>query len=225
MDIIQRDIASPQPDIALRIKNLRLPVFREIAALAQQHQAVNLAGGTPDFPAPPELKLAGIQAIQDNHNQYALSHGIQALREGISARLYLRQGISFDPESEITVCCGSTEGMTASLLAIINPGDEVIVLEPAFTSYAPSIILSGGRPVYVRLKSPDFKIEAMQLEAAISTQTKAIIINSPHNPTGRIFTKDELLIITSICLKYNLLVLTDEIYNEIVFTADPLPVI
>ncbi|MDF2876318.1 MAG: dapC, partial [Sporomusa sp.] len=124
---------------------------------------------------------------------------------------------------EITVCCGATEGMAASLLAVINPGDEVIILEPAFTIYGPDVVLSGGKPVYVELSPPNFRIERHSLEAVWSPRTKAIIINSPHNPTGRVFDKEELAIVADFCQRYGLLVITDEIYDEILFDGITLP--
>lgn len=203
--------------LAARTKQIQLPVFREIAALAAQCKAINLAGGTPEFPAPDAVKQAAVAAIEADQNQYALSHGVKALREGIAARIEQEHQISFDPDTEITVCCGSTEAMTAALLAIINPGDEVIILEPAFTIYAPGVVLSGGRPVPVKLEAPAFRLDRERVEQAISPRTKAIIFNSPHNPTGRVFSAEETAGIAEICLKYNLVALTDEIYEEIYF--------
>jgi aspartate/methionine/tyrosine aminotransferase len=204
-------------NLSKRVQNLQLPIFREIAALAKRQNAINLAGGTPDFSAPEELKAAAVLAIQSDYNQYALSQGVQELREGISERLYQKQGVEFDPEIEITVCSGATEGIAASLLAIINPGDEVIILEPAFTIYAPDVHLCGGKPVYVQLNPPHFRIHLEAIEAVVSPKTKAIIINSPHNPTGRVFDQEELNIVAEICQKYGLVAVTDEIYDEIVF--------
>jgi aspartate/methionine/tyrosine aminotransferase len=205
-----------------RVRQLTLPVFREIAALAERHGAINLGGGTPDFASPPELKAAASAAIHGDLNQYALSQGAKPLREGIAGRLQLAGG-TFDPETEITVCCGATEGMAASLLAVINPGDEVIILEPAFTIYGPDVVLSGGKPVYVELSPPAFRIECHVLEAVRSSRTKAIIINSPHNPTGRVFDQAELAIVADFCQSYGLLAITDEIYDEILFDGITLP--
>jgi aminotransferase len=210
-------LAQDSSVLSERVQGLQLPIFREIATLAKQCDAINLGGGTPDFPAPPELKAAAIAAVQSDVNQYALSQGIPQLREGIAARLQQQHGVQFDPETEITVCCGVTEGMMATLLAIINPGDEVIVFEPAFTIYGPDILLCGGKPVYVKLDAPEFRIEQQALEAAVSNKTKAIIINSPHNPTGRVFDITELSVVADICQKYGLVAITDEIYDEIVF--------
>ncbi|HWR06864.1 pyridoxal phosphate-dependent aminotransferase [Sporomusa sp.] len=216
------DKQPPIPSLAGRVLQLQLPIFREIATLADQCSAINLGGGTPDFAAPPELKAAANAAIQGDLNQYALSQGVKRLREGIAGKLR-QAGGEFDPETEITVCCGATEGMAASLLAVINPGDEVIILEPAFTIYGPDVVLSGGKPVYVELRPPNFRIERHSLEAVWSSRTKAIIINSPHNPTGRVFDKEELTIVADFCQRYGLVVITDEIYDEILFDGITLP--
>ncbi|HWR40352.1 MAG TPA: aminotransferase class I/II-fold pyridoxal phosphate-dependent enzyme [Patescibacteria group bacterium] len=200
-----------------RVSNLQLPIIREIAVLATKRGAINLGGGTPDFAAPREIKNAAIAAIEANINQYALSQGVQELREGIAERLQRQHAVSYDPETEITVCCGATEGMAASLLAVVNPGDEVIILEPAFTIYGPNVALCGGKPVYVPLIPPHFRIERQAIEAVLTPRTKAIILNSPHNPTGRVFDRAELGIIADICQENGLLAVTDEIYDEIVF--------
>ncbi|WP_144349156.1 pyridoxal phosphate-dependent aminotransferase [Sporomusa termitida] len=208
--------------LADRVHQLHLPVFREIATLADRCGAINLGGGTPDFAAPPKLKAAANAAILADFNQYAPSQGVERLRAGIAGRLQ-QVGGDFDPETEITVCCGATEGMAATLLAVTNPGDEVIILEPAFTIYGPDVVLSGGKPVYVELSLPNFRIERQLLAAAWSPRTKAIIINSPHNPTGRVFDQDELTIVADFCQKYGLLAITDEIYDEILFDGLTLP--
>jgi len=205
--------------LANRVQNLQLPVFRQIAALATKRGAINLGGGTPDFAAPIEIKDAAVTAIQSDYNQYALSQGVLELREGIAKRLYQLHAQEFDPETEITICNGATEGIAASFLAVINPEDEVIILEPAFTIYAPDVVLCGGKPVFVQLHPPSFRIDGQAIEEAISPRTKAILINSPHNPTGRVFTIEELTIVADICKKHGLLVITDEIYDEIVFNG------
>ncbi|AIF52360.1 pyridoxal phosphate-dependent aminotransferase [Pelosinus sp. UFO1] len=203
--------------LANRVQNLQLPVFREIAALAKERGAINLGGGTPDFAAPIEIKDAAVKAIQSDCNQYALSQGVLELRVGIAKRLDQQHDVEFDSETEITICSGATEGIAASLLAVVNPDDEVIILEPAFTIYAPDVVLCGGKPVYVQLSPPLFRIEREAIEAALSPRTKAILINSPHNPTGRVFEIEELTIVADICKGYGLLAITDEIYDEIVF--------
>ncbi len=203
--------------ISDRAKNIPLPIFREIYALAQSVGAVNLAGGTPDFPPPDEVKFAAIEKIEADFNQYTFTHGTRGLREGIASRISHRYGVDFDPETEITVCCGSTEAMAASMLAVINPSDEVIIFEPFFPSYHADVIISGGKPVLVKLRAPQFRIDQQELEAVITPRTKAIFLNSPNNPTGRVFSEEETAVIASICLKYNLLVFVDEIYDNLIY--------
>ncbi len=206
-----------------RLNNTQLPIIRALTVRATELDAVNLAGGVPDFPAPPELKAAAVEAILGDFNQYAPTQGVAELRAGIAGRLTRRHGVHFDPETEITVVSGAAEGVAASLLALLDPGDEVLILEPAFTIYAPDVFLSGAVPRYVRLREPDFLIERDSLEAAITSRTRAILLNSPHNPTGRVFTRDELAVVADLVRRHDLLVVTDEIYDEIVFNGDNPP--
>lgn len=203
--------------LSYRIQSLDLPVFGKFAALTLDKDVIHLDGGAPDFPAPAGIKTAATAAILSDNNQYALVQGVQELRQNIAGRIRKKEGAEFDPDAEIVVCCGATEGITAALLTIVNPGDEVIILEPAFTLYASGVILCGGRPVYVQLRPPEFRIERRALEAAISPHTKAIIVNSPHNPSGRVYGAEELSTIAEVCRQYNLIAVTDEIYDEIVF--------
>ena len=200
-----------------RIKNLNLPVFGKVFALTVNKDVIHLDGGSPDFSAPLEIKDAAIAAIRSDNNQYASVQGVLELRQNIAARIKAKEAVSFDPEEEIVICNGATEGITATLLTIVNPGDEVIILEPAFTLYAASVALCGGSPVYVQLQPPGFCIEQAAIEAALSPRTKAIIVNSPHNPTGRVYNRGELEIIAAICRKHNILVITDEVYDDLVF--------
>ncbi|EIW17391.1 MULTISPECIES: pyridoxal phosphate-dependent aminotransferase [Pelosinus] len=165
--------------LSVRITQITVPSFKQLADLAVQHQAIDLGGGKPDFPANAEFKDAAIQAIQDDLNQYAPSQGITELRQGISKRLQQKTQVNFDAELEITICSGVTESMAAALLAVIDPGDEVIVLVPAFAAYAADVQLCGGKPVYVELTQPDFRLEKEKVEAVITERTKAIIFNSP----------------------------------------------
>jgi len=206
-----------------RIENTQLPIIRALSVRASELNAVNLAGGVPDFPAPPELKAAAVEAILGDFNQYALTQGVTELRAGIADRLELRHGVRFDPETEITVVAGAAEGVSAALLTLLDPGDEVLILEPAFTIYAPDVLLCGAVPSYVRLREPDFLIERGTLEAAVTPRTRAVLLNSPHNPTGRVFTREELALVAEIAQRYDLLIVTDEIYDEIVFNGDNPP--
>ncbi len=202
-------------------------VIREMTRLALQHQAVNLAQGFPDFPAPLEVKQAAIEAIRRDINQYAITWGAKGLRDAIAAKMKRWQGMEIDPEREITVCCGSTEAMLSAMMAVINPGDEVVIFEPFYENYGPDAILSGARPRFVALhpapagasRGPitDWQLDEKELATAFNHRTKAIILNTPNNPTGKVFRRGELEIIRDLCLKWNVLAITDEIYEHIVY--------
>lgn len=192
-------------------------VIREMSRVAAAHGAINLAQGFPDFPAPPAIKQAAVEAILADHNQYAVTWGTKALREAIAWKVKRDYGVEIDPEQQITVCCGSTEGMIASLLATVNPGEEVIVFDPFYENYGADVILCGAIPKYVRLHAPDFHLDLDELAAAFSNRTRAIIINTPHNPTGKVFSREELLLIAELCTKYDVLAITDEIYEHILY--------
>jgi aminotransferase len=192
-------------------------VIREMTRLAARHQAVNLAQGFPDFPAPSSLKEAAKRALDEDKNQYAITWGAKSFRDAVASKLERSTGIAVDPEREITVCCGSTEAMIATLLATADPGEEVIVFEPWYENYGPDAILSGATPVYVKLRAPDWHYDPSELRAAFSERTKAIIVNTPHNPTGKVFTRAELEEIGSLCREFDALLITDEIYEHIVY--------
>ncbi|MEW5977016.1 MAG: aminotransferase class I/II-fold pyridoxal phosphate-dependent enzyme [Acidobacteriota bacterium] len=192
-------------------------VIREMTRLAILNGAVNLAQGFPDFPAPGQIKQAAVNAILEDINQYAITWGSKTLRNAISEKLGRLTGLAVDPETEITVCCGSTEGMIASLLAIINPGDEVVVFEPFYENYGPDAILSGATRRYVQLRPPEWTFDPDELAAAFNEHTKAVIINTPNNPTGKVFTRSELEQIAQLCRKWNCLTITDEIYDHILY--------
>ncbi len=192
-------------------------VIREMSRLAARHGAVNLAQGFPDFPAPSSLKEAAKRALDEDKNQYAITWGAKAFRDAVAAKHERSTGISIDPEREITVCCGSTEAMIATLLATVDPGEEVIVFEPWYENYGPDAILSGATPVYVKLHAPDWRYDSAELRAAFSERTKAIIVNTPHNPTGKVFTRAELEEIAGLCQEFDALLFTDEIYEHIVY--------
>jgi L-glutamine---4-(methylsulfanyl)-2-oxobutanoate aminotransferase len=192
-------------------------VIREMTRQALLHNAVNLSQGFPDFPAPKEVKDAAIQAIEADINQYSITWGSKNFRNAIAERLGKLTGMSFDPETEVTVCCGSTEAMIASLLATINPSDEVIIFEPFYENYNPDAILSGATRRYVRLRPPDWSFDLQELAAAFSSNTKAIIINTPNNPTGKVFRREELAQIARLCHQWNCIAITDEIYDHILY--------
>jgi aminotransferase len=192
-------------------------VIREMTRLAAIHRAINLAQGMPDFSAPQEIKEAACKAITEDINQYAITWGARRFREAIAAKTRSCLGMEIDPEREITVTCGSTEAMIATLLAVIDPGDEVIIFEPFYENYGPDTVLSGATPRYVTLRPPDWSFDRDELAAAFSERTKAVIINTPNNPTGRIFSRAELRFIADLCIRWNALALTDEIYEHIIY--------
>jgi aspartate/methionine/tyrosine aminotransferase len=192
-------------------------VIREMTRQATLHGAINLAQGFPDFPAPEEIKLAASDAIMADINQYAITWGAKNFRDAIAEKTSWYLGLEIDPEREITVTCGSTEAMIASLMAIVNPGDEVVVFEPFYENYGPDAILSGATPRYVSLRAPDWSFDPDELAAAFNNNTKAIIINTPNNPTGKVFSRQELEIIGALCHKWDVIAITDEIYEHILY--------
>ena len=199
-------------------------VIREMTRHAAEHDAVNLAQGFPDFACPPELKEAAKAAIDRDVNQYAITWGARDFREAIAAktaRFY--RGWRVDPETDLTVTCGATEGMIAAMLALVDPGEEVIVFEPFYENYGPDAILSGAVPRYVTLHEPDWRIDPDELAAAFGPSTRAIILNSPHNPTGKVFSRVELELIASLAQQHDALVLTDDIYEHIVYDGEHVP--
>jgi aspartate/methionine/tyrosine aminotransferase len=208
--------------ISVKAAQFTESVIREMTRQALRHNAINLAQGFPDFPAPEELKRAAQQAIAADINQYAITWGSRDLREGIAAKTALWQGLKVDPETEITVCCGATEAMIATLLATINPGDEVIVFEPFYENYGADAILSGATPRYVSLHPPatpdgDWWFDPAQLRAAFNQRTRAVILNTPNNPTGKVFTRAELESIRDLCVEFDTIAITDEIYEHILY--------
>jgi aspartate/methionine/tyrosine aminotransferase len=192
-------------------------VIREMTRLALQYGAINLSQGFPDFPAPAEIKHAAQEAIAADVNQYAITWGAKNLRNAIAEKFVRTQGVTVDPEREITVCCGSTEAMISTMMAIINPGDEVVIFEPFYENYGPDAILSGATPRFVKLHPPHWNFDRDELAAAFGPATKAIILNTPNNPTGKVFDRDELEFIAGLCLRWNAFAITDEIYEHMVY--------
>ncbi len=197
-------------------------VIRDMTRQAMLYGAVNLAQGFPDFPAPAEIKLAAQEAIASDINQYAITWGSKNLRYAIATQMQERQRIVVDPETQITVCCGSTEAMISTLLATCNQGDEVVIFEPFYENYGPDSILSGAKPRFVKLRAPDARdgdwtFNEQELRAAFHRGTKAIILNTPNNPTGKVFTRAELEVIRDLCVEFNALAITDEIYEHILY--------
>ena len=195
----------------------RESVIREMSRLALRHGAVNLSQGFPDFPAPAEIKAAAERAVAGDFNQYTVTWGAATLRQAIAADFARRHGVALDPDTQVTVCCGSTEAMVATMLGILDPGDEVVVFEPFYENYWPDTILAGAVPRFVRLREPDWSFDPEELAAAFSNQTRAIIITTPNNPTGKVFSREELELIARLCQQWDAIAITDEIYEHIVY--------
>ncbi len=192
-------------------------VIREMTRLCQQHGGVNLAQGFPDFAAPEAIKEEAARAVRADINQYAITWGAKRLRDALVQKTERFTGLRYDPETEVTVCCGSTECMIATLLALVNPGEEVIIFEPYYENYGPDAILCGAVPRFVRLREPGWSYDPAELERAFSDRTKAIVINTPNNPTGKVFTRAELEHIAALCRKWDVVAVTDEIYEHILY--------
>ncbi len=204
-------------DISAKTRLFTESVIREMTRRALKSGAVNLAQGFPDFPAPAEIKQAAKRAIDEDYNQYAITHGSPNFRRAIADKARSYNAVACDPDRNITVTCGATEAMVATMLAVINPGDEVIIFEPFYENYGPDVILAGATARYVALRGPDFSIDRAELEAAFGPRTKAIVINTPHNPSGKVFTRSELEAIAALCRHHDALAITDEIYEHIIF--------
>src|SRR5437588_11795807 len=221
---VEKTLVRPVPveDRRARFRSARTArftesVIREMTRLALEHGAVNLAQGFPDFSAPEVIKEAAAEAIASNHNQYAITWGAKPFRDAIARKYSRWYGLEYDPEREITVCCGSTEGMIASLLAVTNRDDEVIVFEPYYENYWPDTLLCEAKRVLVSLRPPDWTFDPLELRNAFSARTKAIILNSPNNPTGKVFSREELGVIAGLCQEFDALAITDEIYEHILY--------
>lgn len=200
-----------------RIHRFTESVIREMTRLAIQYGAVNLAQGFPDFPAPEALKQASHEAIDADFNQYSITWGAKPFRDAIAAKYQRTYGLDIDPEREITVCCGSTEGMIATLLAVTNPDDEIIVFEPYYENYGPDTELCSAVRRIVPLRPPDWTFDPDELRRAFNRKTKAIIVTNPNNPTGKVYSRQELECIASLCQQYDALCITDEIYEHILY--------
>ena len=212
----------PHPFTARRTHGFTESVIRGMTRLAARHDAINLAQGFPNFPAPDVVKDAARQAIADEINQYAVTWGAPRLRRALAAKYAAWYDLDVDPDTEITVTCGATEAMAAALMATIDPGDEVIVFEPYYENYGPDAILCDARPVFVPL-TPDAPLDLERVEQAITDRTRAIIVNTPNNPTGRVLSREELTGLATLCITHDLLALTDEIYEHIVYEGEHVP--
>jgi len=192
-------------------------VIREMTRLNQLHGGVNLSQGFPDFPAPAVVKEAACAAIRADVNQYAVTWGARPLREAVASEFTRRYRVPVSADEQVTVCCGATEAMMATMLAIIDPGDEVIIFEPFYENYGPDAILSGATPRFVTLREPSWTFDPDELAAAFSNRTKAIILNTPNNPTGKVFSRDELETIAALCRRWDVVAISDEIYEHLVY--------
>lgn len=207
--------------ISSKLPDAGTSIFAVMSALAQQHNAINLAQGFPNFEPPQRLKDLVGQAIQEGHNQYAPMPGLPMLREAISNKIQLSYGVRLDPGTEITVTAGATQALFCAIQAVVHPGDEVILLEPAYDCYLPTVLLAGGIPVSVPLRSPDFKVNWDQVRAKVTSRTRLIITNNPHNPLGKVFRAEDMEALKDIVLKNDLLLLSDEVYEHLVFDGLP----
>ena len=198
-------------------------VIRDMTRVAQSCGAINLAQGFPDFPAPQVLKDAACRAIRDDINQYAITWGTPALREALAAKYGEWYGLGIDADREITVTCGATEAMAAVMLATVDPGEEVIVLEPFYENYGPDAVLCGAAPVFVPLSPPGFRLDPGRLRSAVTERTRAIVVNTPNNPSGRVFDRSEMSAVADICTRHDILAITDEIYEHIIYEGEHVP--
>ena len=207
--------------LATRVGHFSESVIREMTRLAAKHGAINLGQGMPDFETPQEIKDAACKAIQDGYNQYAITWGAPALRQAIANKAQQFNGIACDPDLNVTVCCGATECMMATMLALVDPGDEVIIFQPFYENYGPDAVISGAKPVWVPLRPPHWTFDPDELRRAFSNRTRAIIINTPNNPTGHVYTLSELTLIAELCQQYDAYALADEIYEYIIHNQAP----
>ncbi|MGH2500427.1 MAG: pyridoxal phosphate-dependent aminotransferase, partial [Candidatus Limnocylindria bacterium] len=210
--------------LAARTAGFTESVIREMTRLNAVHGGINLAQGFPDFPAPEAVKEAAKRAIDADINQYAITWGAPSLRAAVARAYRDRYGMAVDPETMLTVTCGATEAMIATLLAIVDPGDEVVVLEPFYENYGPDAAICGATPVYVPLRPPAYGFDPDELRRAFTPRTKAIIVNSPNNPTGRVFTRGELEAIAALCREHDAVAVTDEIYEHIRYAGEHVPI-
>ncbi len=206
-----------RPQTSIKAAQFTESVIREMSRVCSEHGGVNLAQGFPDFAAPLEMKRAAIRAIEADINQYAVTWGAPRLREAIAKRSSDYNRLDVDAQRNVTVCCGATEAMISAMLAVLNPGDEVIIFEPFYENYGPDCVLSGAVPRYVSLRAPDWSFDKQELEAAFGPRTRAIIVNTPHNPTGKVFDRGELQQIAELCRQHDCLAITDEIYEYILY--------
>lgn len=206
--------------VAKRLEKFKTTIFTQMSMLAIKHGAINLGQGFPNFDGPEFVKEAAIQAIKEGKNQYARGYGVPELNSAIAARFKKDTGLEVDPEKEVTVTSGCTEAIAATMLGLINPGDEVIIFAPFYDSYEATLSMAGAKIKSITLHPPDFAVPVNELKSAITKNTRAIMINTPHNPTGKMFSREELELIASLCIENDVLVFTDEVYDKLAFEAE-----
>lgn len=202
---------------AERIKDFTESVIREMTRLSLRYGAINLSQGFPDFDPPIAVQEAVAQAVYSSRNQYTVTWGLPELRAAVAKKAQLFNGIVADPDREVTITCGATEAVIASLLSNVNPGEEVVIFEPFFESYIPDCYLCGGKPVFVPLEGPDLKFDPDRLRRAFGPNTRALVLNTPHNPSGRVFNRQELTLIAELCQQHDVIVVADEIYEQLTY--------
>jgi aminotransferase len=200
-----------------RVQAFGSSIIREMTRLSLTYEALNLSQGFPDFPAPAEVKAAAAAAGQTDVNQYTVTWGVPTLREAIADKARRFNGIDADPATDVTVACGAAEAMACAMLSLVDPGDEVIVFEPFFETYVPDLYLCSGTPVFVELHEPGFRFDPDELRRAFTARTRAIVVNTPHNPTGRVFDEQELALIAELCQEHDVVAITDEIYEYMTY--------
>jgi N-succinyldiaminopimelate aminotransferase len=210
--------------LASRLRGFETTIFAEMSALAVRTGAINLGQGFPDADGPAEVADAAIAAIRAGHNQYPPGIGIPELRHAIAGHQQRFYGLAFDPDDEVLVTAGATEGIAASLLALCEPGDEVVMFEPYYDSYAACTALAGATRRVVTLRTPDYAFDPDELTAAITPRTRLLLLNSPHNPTGKVFTREELELVARLCVEHDLIAVTDEVYEHLVFDGEHIPI-
>jgi N-succinyldiaminopimelate aminotransferase len=211
------------PHLTSRLQGFGTTIFAEMTRLALEHDAVNLGQGFPDFEGPAFVKEAAIEAISAGHNQYCRSHGVPALNRAVAEHRERFYGLRYDPDDEVTVFHGATEAIASTLQALCDTGDEVVLFEPFYDSYRATVAMAGAVERVVTLHAPDFSYRREALEAAISPKTRAIVLNSPHNPSGKVFSREELEHVASLCVRHDLIAITDEVYEHLVFDDEHLP--
>lgn len=205
---------------AARVSQFGESLIREMTRLSLQYGGMNLSQGFPDFPAPIEIKEAACRAIMDDENQYTVTWGLAELRQAIATKMRDFNGITCDPATEVTVTVGAAEAIMSALLGHVDPGEEVVILEPFFESYLPIVLMCGAKPVFVPLREPEYRWDPDELRRAFTKKTRAVFVNSPHNPTGRVFSREELGEIASLCIEHDAIAITDEIYEYIIYEGE-----